>query len=306
MAKTVNDLYNAARNTASLGAGLCAGWITKVYGKIGLTIWGNACCMYWDTCNKDLSQLKEGMLVAVPQTKSSHGGPRSCGHYGYGHVGIYLHGQVWSSVTASGGGGKVIQESLQAFKARAYSGCTVKCGWVGGVELSGSTGTDTNANTGDYMQLVSGKTYRCNYTTLYVHSSPDTNASTRTGSLTVGDEIVMDSTTTKNGYLWGIYTANSGKTRYVAIKKQASSSTVPTSVPAGTYKCLCEVNIRKSASLSGAISGKVTKGGTRVMDGWSCTANGYVWGRFTNTNGYWRYMAVRSTNGNETLMEKIS
>lgn len=154
MAKTVSDLYAAAKSTASPGAGLCATWITKVFAKIGVNIYGNACCQYWNYCNMALSNIQEGMLVAVNQTTSSHGGPRSCGHLGYGHVGIYLGGKVWSSVTASGGGGTVIQESLDAFKRRAYSGCTVKCGWAGGVKLTGTSGTTATSGKGKYTAAI--------------------------------------------------------------------------------------------------------------------------------------------------------
>lgn len=162
---TVTELKNAASSTASLGKGLCAGWITKVFGKIGVSTDGNACCMYYDYCNKSLSELQEGMIVAVPQTKSSHGNRCNyCGNKGYGHVGIYLNGQVWSSVTNSAGtGGIVIQESLQAFKNRAYSGYTVKCGWAAGVNLSEKVpdaGTNAvyrlyNANNGTHMFTAS-------------------------------------------------------------------------------------------------------------------------------------------------------
>lgn len=172
---------------------------------------------------------------------------------------------------------------------------------------SSDSGSTTNANTGDFMTLVSGSTYRCNYDTLYVHSSPDTLASTRTGSLTTGNTITMSSTKTANGYLWGVYTANSGKTRYVAIKQVASSNTssTSTSAPAGTYKCLDVTNIRKAPSLSGAVSGSVAAGTTRVLDGWSTVADGWVWGRYTNNNGYWRYVAVRKADGSYTLLKKV-
>lgn len=156
MAKTVSDLYSAAKNTASPGAGLCASWISRVFAKIGITCYGNACCMYHNYCNQSLSNLTEGMIVAVNQTKSSHGGPRGCGHLGYGHVGIYLGGQVWSSVTASTGGGRIEVESLQSFKNRAYTGCTVKCGWAAGVKLSGTSGTtSTTGTTGKYTSALS-------------------------------------------------------------------------------------------------------------------------------------------------------
>lgn len=155
MSKTVKDLYNAAAATASPGAGLCATWTSRVAAKIGINMWGNACCQYWNYCDKDLNAIREGMLVAVPQTKSSHGGPRGCGHYGYGHVGYYLGGQVWSSVTASGGGGTVIKESLEAFKSRAYTGCTVKCGWAGGVELTGTSGQSATSGKSKYTAALS-------------------------------------------------------------------------------------------------------------------------------------------------------
>lgn len=155
MSKTVADLYTAAKNTASPGAGLCATWTSRVFAKIGVSMWGNACCQYHNYCNTSLSNIKEGMIVAVNQTKSSHGGPRGCGHLGYGHVGIYLGGQVWSSVTSSIGGGTIIKESLSAFQSRAYTGCTAKCGWAGGVTLTGTSGTSSTSGSSKYTAAIS-------------------------------------------------------------------------------------------------------------------------------------------------------
>lgn len=144
---TVNALLKAAQDTPSPGAGLCATWISNVFAKVGIATGGNACCMYFSYCNMiDETKLRPGMIVAISQTKSSHGGPRPCGHYGYGHVGIYMaNGKVRSSVTATTGGGKVIEESLAAFKSRAFTGCSMHFGWAGGVALTGTASAATGS-----------------------------------------------------------------------------------------------------------------------------------------------------------------
>lgn len=206
-------------------------------------------------------------------------------------------------------GGKPGDQTGLETRTRSYYNYPWSCylRYTGATSDSGST-TTTTSNTGDYMTLVSGSTYRCNYSTLYVHSSPDDKESTRTGNLTTGDTITMSSTQTTGGYLWGVYKNWKNQTRYVAIKKVASSSssTSSTSVPAGKYKCLYDnTNVRKYPRLTGTISHVVHTGKTYNLDGWSTTCDGWVWGRYTNDNNYWRYIAVRKTDGSNALWKKV-
>ena len=88
-------IVQACKSTPSPGASLCAAWITYVYMNAGAGHpTGNADDMYYAYCKySDRSQLKVGMLVAVP----SHPGT-SAGRI-YGHVAIYIgDGKVMDNI----------------------------------------------------------------------------------------------------------------------------------------------------------------------------------------------------------------
>lgn len=81
-----------------------------------------------------------------------------------------------------------------------------------------------------------------------------------------------------------------------------SPNTVSISVPAGSYKVLSNLlNIRMAPSSAGNIVEQRKKGQVIHLDGWSSVAGGYVWGRFENPTGKYRYVAVRTTRGQDYL-----
>lgn len=65
-----------------------------------------------------------------------------------------------------------------------------------------------------------GGTYKCTVDKLYVHSRPTSSQETRVASYSKGQTVVLDDKyTIAEGYVWGQYTAYSGKKRYVAVGK---------------------------------------------------------------------------------------
>ena len=76
----------ACHSTPSPPSNLCATWVSRVYANAGYSyVGGDACDMYAAYCtSSDRSQLKVGMLVAVPHSPFGAAGMR------YGHIGIYV------------------------------------------------------------------------------------------------------------------------------------------------------------------------------------------------------------------------
>ncbi|STA93564.1 CD1108 family mobile element protein [Clostridium cochlearium] len=79
-------LVLAAYRTPTAGGGYCAAWVSNVYVNAGLPRpGGNANDQYYWYCNSsDLSELRPGMIVAVPTHNHTEAGKK------YGHVGIYV------------------------------------------------------------------------------------------------------------------------------------------------------------------------------------------------------------------------
>lgn len=117
-------IVDATQRVPSPGGGLCAMWVSQVYSAAGLGYpGGNANDMYWNYCwSSDRSQLKVGMIVAVPSWTGTSAGQR------YGHVGIYIgDGNVISNK------GWIDTESLDSFINTYGTTYTVKWGFAGGV-----------------------------------------------------------------------------------------------------------------------------------------------------------------------------
>ena len=92
MQKKIVDL---SRQVPSPGPGLCSEWIAQVYERAGFrNVHTDACDYYWDFCKyTDYSQLKVGMVVAVPSHMHTYMGRI------YGHVCIYIgNNQVMDNV----------------------------------------------------------------------------------------------------------------------------------------------------------------------------------------------------------------
>ncbi|HAQ40504.1 MAG TPA: hypothetical protein DCM73_06505 [Clostridiales bacterium] len=79
-------LVSAAYRTPTAGNGYCAAWVSNVYVNAGFPRpGGNACDQYYWYCHSnDLSELRPGMMVAVPTHNHTKAGRI------YGHVGIYV------------------------------------------------------------------------------------------------------------------------------------------------------------------------------------------------------------------------
>ncbi len=84
--ETAQRIADASSKVGSPGAGLCAMWVSQVYSLAGCGYpTGNADDMYNAWCGSaDRSELKVGMMVAVPRHPHTSAGRR------YGHVGIYI------------------------------------------------------------------------------------------------------------------------------------------------------------------------------------------------------------------------
>lgn len=82
---------------------------------------------------------------------------------------------------------------------------------------------------------------------------------------------------------------------------QTSTSTPKpsTSVPGGIYRITASVlNVRSSPSTLSKVVATYSRGQSVVLDNWSKTSGGWVWGRYTGaSSGKKRYIAVRSTDG---------
>lgn len=92
MQKKIVDL---ARQVPSPGPGLCSEWIADIYERAGFrNVHTDARDYYWDYCKyTDYSQLKVGMVIAVPSHTHTHMGSI------YGHVCLYIgNNQVMDNV----------------------------------------------------------------------------------------------------------------------------------------------------------------------------------------------------------------
>lgn len=147
---------------------------------------------------------------------------------------------------------------------------------------------------------------------LNVRSRPSTGAAI-TGTLPAGYVVTLDAWAAQaDGWLWGRYTASSGKTRYVAVEGASGSpvllrkggSTAPR-VEAGAYRVTAaSLNVREGPSASSCVLTAYRKGQTVVLDGTSTVAGGYVWGRYRAASGRLRWIAVGKADGSETYAVK--
>ncbi|MDO4537906.1 MAG: hypothetical protein Q4B54_07075 [Coriobacteriales bacterium] len=112
------------------GPGLCATWVNDVFQNAGEeAVWGDACDMArnWCTTN-DITQLKPGMIVAVPSHPHTYLGGI------YGHVGIY----VGNNIVRDSGSYEVRHVSLGTWLAFYGGSEPVKWGWANGINLLNS------------------------------------------------------------------------------------------------------------------------------------------------------------------------
>ena len=83
-------VIDACDSTPWPGKGLCAGWVSSVFATAGESeVGGDACDMANAWCtSSDLSQLKPGMIIAVPTHSRTENGKI------WGHVCVYVGGGV--------------------------------------------------------------------------------------------------------------------------------------------------------------------------------------------------------------------
>ncbi len=115
------QIVNRCYSVPSPGAGLCSEWVSYVfYPVLGSYPNGDACDMFWNWCySRDLSQLKVGMIVAVPTHTHTSAGAR------WGHIAIYIgNGMVMDNI------GYIRTTSLAWWLNYYHTTATPQWGWV--------------------------------------------------------------------------------------------------------------------------------------------------------------------------------
>lgn len=208
-------------------------------------------------------------------------------------------------------------KSWAQFKAEVQA--YMHSGQVGGTIVDGTTDKPTApaSNYSGTNKASFGGTYTVMVDKLNVRSAPSTN-SQAVASYHKGATVKLDGWYKINdGYVWGKYTARSGKTRYVAVGKptggvSASDYLVKggtvsnqSTSGAGTYRFKTTVNIRSGAGTGYAVVGKYQAGSTVHSIKRTIVKDGYVWGEYTAYSGKTRYVAL-GVSGGKSYATKIA
>ena len=116
-----SQIVGRCYNVPSPGVGLCSEWVSEVfYPVLGSYPNGDACDMFWNWCHsRDISQLKVGMIVAVPTHTHTNAGAR------WGHIAIYVgNGMVMDNI------GYIRATSLAWWLNYYHTTATPQWGWV--------------------------------------------------------------------------------------------------------------------------------------------------------------------------------
>lgn len=116
-----SQIVGRCYNVPSPGVGLCSEWVSEVfYPVLGSYPNGDACDMFWNWCHsRDISQLKVGMIVAVPTHTHTNAGAR------WGHIAIYVgNGMVMDNI------GYIRTTSLTWWLNYYHTTATPQWGWV--------------------------------------------------------------------------------------------------------------------------------------------------------------------------------
>ena len=116
-----SQIVSRCYNVPSPGVGLCSEWVSEVfYPVLGSYPNGDACDMFWNWCHsRDISQLKVGMIVAVPTHTHTNAGAR------WGHIAIYVgNGMVMDNI------GYIRTTSLAWWLNYYHTTATPQWGWV--------------------------------------------------------------------------------------------------------------------------------------------------------------------------------
>lgn len=121
-------VITACDNTPWPGGGLCAGWVSSVFATAGEPeVGGDACDMANAWCtSSDLSQLKPGMIIAVPTHSRTENGKI------WGHVCVYVGGGI---VRDSGSYG-IRRIHLGSWLAWFGVDVAPQWGWANGIALA--------------------------------------------------------------------------------------------------------------------------------------------------------------------------
>lgn len=116
-----SQIVGRCYNVPSPGVGLCSEWVSEVfYPVLGSYPNGDACDMFWNWCHsRDISQLKVGMIVAVPTHTHTNARAR------WGHIAIYVgNGMVMDNI------GYIRTTSLAWWLNYYHTTATPQWGWV--------------------------------------------------------------------------------------------------------------------------------------------------------------------------------
>lgn len=116
-----SQIVGRCYNVPSPGVGLCSEWVSEIfYPVLGSYPNGDACDMFWNWCHsRDISQLKVGMIVAVPTHTHTNAGAR------WGHIAIYVgNGMVMDNI------GYIRTTSLAWWLNYYHTTATPQWGWV--------------------------------------------------------------------------------------------------------------------------------------------------------------------------------
>lgn len=116
-----SQIVGRCYNVPSPGVGLCSEWVSEVfYPVLGSYPNGDACDMFWNWCHsRDISQLKVGMIVAVPTHTHTNAGAR------WGHIAIYVgNGMVMDNI------GYIRTTTLAWWLNYYHTTATPQWGWV--------------------------------------------------------------------------------------------------------------------------------------------------------------------------------
>lgn len=116
-----SQIVGRCYNVPSPGVGLCSEWVSEVFSPVlGSYPNGDACDMFWNWCHsRDISQLKVGMIVAVPTHTHTNAGAR------WGHIAIYVgNGMVMDNI------GYIRTTSLAWWLNYYHTTATPQWGWV--------------------------------------------------------------------------------------------------------------------------------------------------------------------------------
>lgn len=120
-------VVDSCNRTASPGSGWCAMWVSMVFQNAGFGYpAGDACDMYWNWCwSTNRSDLKIGMVVAVPSSSSGTSlGAR------YGHIGIYVGRDTFGNELVMHNAGTIRTDTLDDWIATYGKFSTTKWGYI--------------------------------------------------------------------------------------------------------------------------------------------------------------------------------